>query len=145
MDEIAVRLTDFACDYLDVMSEKYGIAFHAQPFTFLWMVEHGYYCAASADGRKSGEIIAYSASPMQGRDFNGLTALLNSISKMPTKKTPRDHLGHCGGRSKAIYRSQHGQICRYVAGCSRKGAVQHTIQYDRCRNLNQCAKASRAV
>ena len=70
------------------MSEKYGLSFHAQPFTFLWMIDHGIRTAASPDGRKRGEVIAYSVSPMQGRDFNGLTAVFNSISKFPTKRTP---------------------------------------------------------
>ena len=73
---------------LDVFSEKYGLSFHAQPFTFLWMIDSGKGTAASPDGRRAGESIAYSVSPMQGRDFNGLTAVLNSISKFPTKRTP---------------------------------------------------------
>jgi len=51
------------------------------------MIEHGEKTGASADGRRNGEILAYSMSPMQGRDFNGFTALINSISKMPTKRT----------------------------------------------------------
>ena len=88
VDEIAVDITNTACDYLDSLSKIYGLSFHAQPFTFLWMVDHGRESAASPDGRRKGEIIAYSVSPMQGRDFNGLTPLLNSISKLPTKRTP---------------------------------------------------------
>ncbi len=88
VDSIAVSLTEHACDTLTQLSETYGLHFHAQPFTYLWMIDHGLHCAATPDGRRRGEIIAYSVSPMQGRDFNGLTALLNSISKLPTKKTP---------------------------------------------------------
>lgn len=88
VDSIAADIIAVSCDYLDVLSEKYGLSFHAQPFTFLWMVDHGRESAASPDGRHKGEIIAYSLSPMQGRDFNGLTALLNSIAKMPTVRTP---------------------------------------------------------
>ncbi len=88
VDSIAVDLTNAACDYLEELSEKYGLSFHAQPFTFRWMLDHGKHCAATPDGRHKGEIIAYSVSPMQGRDFNGLTALLNSIAKLPTKRTP---------------------------------------------------------
>ena len=88
VDDIAVDIMDKACDMLDVMSEKYGISFHAQPFTFLWMIDHGQHSAASPDGRRKGEPIAYSCSSMQGRDFNGLTALLNSISKLPSLKAP---------------------------------------------------------
>lgn len=88
VDNIAADIMDKACDYLDVMSEKYEISFHAQPFTFLWMIDHGNASAASPDGRHKGDIIAYSCSSMQGRDFNGLTALFNSIAKLPSKKAP---------------------------------------------------------
>jgi len=88
VDQIAVDIIDKSCDFLEVCSQKYALDFHAQPFTFLWMVDHGNTSAASPDGRHKGEIIAYSVSPMQGRDFNGLTALLNSIAKFPTKRTP---------------------------------------------------------
>ena len=88
VDMIAADIISYACDILEQLSEKYHLSFHAQPFTYLWMIDHGRECAASADGRRKGEIIAYSMSPMQGRDFNGLTALLNSLAKMPTKRTP---------------------------------------------------------
>ena len=88
VDSIARDLLNKICDYLDEMSEKYTLTFHPQPFTYLWMIDYGKQCAATPDGRRSGEIIAYSVSPMQGRDFGGLTALLNSISKLPTKRTP---------------------------------------------------------
>lgn len=87
VDNIAVDITNKCCDYLDALSEKYSMAFHAQPFTYLWMIEFGKESAASPDGRHKGEPIAYSVSPMQGRDFNGVTALFNSISKFPTKRT----------------------------------------------------------
>ncbi len=88
VDEIAADLIHVSCDCLNELENKYGIRFHAQPFTFVWMVSHGLESAASPDGRHKGEIIAYSVSPMQGRDFNGLTALFNSIAKLPTKRTP---------------------------------------------------------
>lgn len=88
VDSIAVHLLNFACDVLEKESEKLGLSFHAQPFSFLWMFDHGRESAASPDGRRKGEVIAYSVSPMQGRDFNGLTAVMNSISKLPTKRTP---------------------------------------------------------
>lgn len=88
VDYIAADIINAACDYLDELSLKYGLSFHAQPFTFLWMIDHGHESAASPDGRRKGENIAYSASPMQGRDFNGLTSVLNSIAKLPTKRTP---------------------------------------------------------
>ena len=88
VDSIAADIMDSACDMLDDLSEKYGLSFHAQPFTYLWLIDHGKHSAASPDGRRKGDPIAYSCSSMQGRDFNGLTALLNSIAKLPAKKAP---------------------------------------------------------
>ncbi|MHB1151171.1 MAG: pyruvate formate lyase family protein [Eubacteriales bacterium] len=87
-DSIAAEILDFACDKTLEISKKCGTMFHPQPFSFLWMLEHGAATAATPDGRRRGEILAYSASPMQGRDASGLTALLNSLSCLPTKKTP---------------------------------------------------------
>ena len=88
VDEIAADIVHFSCDVLEKKSAEYGIRFHAQPFTFLWMLDHGKVTAATPDGRKKGEIIAYSVSPMQGRDFCGFTAVLNSLSKLPTRRCP---------------------------------------------------------
>ena len=88
VDLLVVELIDFGCDVLNKLTKKYGYEFHAQPFTYLWLIEHGKMTAATPDGRKKGENIAYSVSPMQGRDFNGLTAVFNSITKLPTKRTP---------------------------------------------------------
>ena len=46
-----------------------------------WMGEA---CGASADGRKSGEVLADSCGAAQGMDVNGPTSLLNSVLKIPT-------------------------------------------------------------
>ena len=88
VDDIAVEMLDFTCECIEKESQRVGEMFHAQPFTYLWMIDHGLRCAASADGRRNGEILAYSLSPMQGRDKEGLSALLNSIAKLPQKRTP---------------------------------------------------------
>lgn len=88
VDDIAAKVTNFACDCLEECSRKYGLDYHAQPFTFLWMIDHGRNTAATPDGRRLGDSIAYSVSPMQGRDFEGLTAVFNSIIKFPTTRTP---------------------------------------------------------
>lgn len=87
-DSLAAEITEFACDKMLEISRRCGFMFHPQPFSFLWMLEHGAATSATPDGRRRGEILAYSASPMQGRDSSGLTALLNSLSRLPTKKTP---------------------------------------------------------
>ena len=86
VDGMAYEIMDYVCDRIDELSEECGYSFHAQPFTFLWMIPHGELTGATPDGRRKGEIIAYSMSPMQGRDMEGLTALLNSMSNLPTEK-----------------------------------------------------------
>ena len=86
VDAIAADILNHSCDLLKKISADTGYAFHAQPFSFTWMIDHGRHTAATPDGRRAREILAYSMSPMQGRDFNGFTALLNSLAKLPTKK-----------------------------------------------------------
>lgn len=88
VDTLAAEIMSFGCDTLDKLSEKYQMNFQAQPFTFTCMATHGRIGWATPDGRHRGDNIAYSVSPMQGRDFNGFTALINSLCSLPTKKAP---------------------------------------------------------
>lgn len=52
-------------------------------FTFRWNIDAGLQTGATPDGRRAGEPIAYSVSPQQGRDRRGLTAMMNSLAKLP--------------------------------------------------------------
>ena len=88
VDFLAGEIINFGCDVLEELSQRYGYSFHAQPFTYKWLIEHGKFTGSTPDGRRMSENIAYSVSPMQGRDFSGLTAVFNSITKLPTNKTP---------------------------------------------------------
>ncbi len=88
VDDIAVDILNKSCDILEELSAKYGISLHAQPFSSLWMISLGIAGLASPDGRRQGEPTAYSVSAMQGRDFNGVAALMNSIAKLPGKRAP---------------------------------------------------------
>ena len=83
VDTLAARVFEHYCDLMREISDTYGMTFVAQPFTFLWLVDAGRLTAATPDGRRSGDNLAYSVSPMQGRDFRGLSALVNSLSKLP--------------------------------------------------------------
>ena len=83
VDQLAVRVFNQFCDALKNQKTQWGQGFFAQPFTFLWHVDMGAQTAATPDGRRSGEVMAYSLSPMQGRDHSGLTAVLNSLAKLP--------------------------------------------------------------
>ncbi len=121
VDEYASHIIDFSCDVLERLSEEHGFSYHAQPFTFLWMVNHGRNSAASPDGRHKGEIIAYSVSPMQGRDFSGLTAVLNSISKLPTKRTPGTTSAIVEVDPKLFTDANIDMLTDILVACSRKG------------------------
>jgi pyruvate-formate lyase len=83
VDGLAARVFRAYCDLLRDMSQTFDIPFFAQPFTFLWLVEAGERTGATPDGRRRGENLAYSVSPMQGRDWKGLTALMNSLARLP--------------------------------------------------------------
>jgi pyruvate-formate lyase len=88
VDQFAVRVFTHFCTYLKTQRGIFGGGFFAQPFTFLWLVEAGAQTPATPDGRRSGENLAYSLSPMQGRDQHGLTAMLNSLAKFPYQLAP---------------------------------------------------------
>ena len=85
VDSYAARVMEHFCNTLKKIKGVNGLGFFAQPFTFLWLIEAGGMTAATPDGRRDGENLAYSISPMQGRDSGGLTAVLNSIAKLPAK------------------------------------------------------------
>ncbi|MHC1773360.1 MAG: pyruvate formate lyase family protein [Flexilinea sp.] len=46
----------------------------------------GYYVGATADGRNQKEKLSENQSPTEGSDVSGITALLNSVSKVPFEK-----------------------------------------------------------
>jgi pyruvate formate-lyase/glycerol dehydratase family glycyl radical enzyme len=85
VDALAARVFRAYCDLLRDMSETFATPFFAQPFTFLWLVDAGQRTGATPDGRRRGENLAYSVSPMQGRDQKGLTALINSLARLPQR------------------------------------------------------------
>jgi formate C-acetyltransferase len=55
----------------------------AHLFSFTSHLPFGAKTGALPDGRKGGEPLAYSLSPQQGNDEEGLTAMLNSLAKIP--------------------------------------------------------------
>lgn len=86
VDKYAAHILNHFCSVLQGIKGSIKGGFFAQPFTFLWMMEAGEKTAATPDGRRRGENLAYSVSPMQGRDYKGLTALINSLAKLPHDK-----------------------------------------------------------
>jgi formate C-acetyltransferase len=52
-------------------------------FSFVLNIGFGKTLGAMPDGRKAGEPVAYSLSAQQGRDEKGVTAILNTLAKLP--------------------------------------------------------------
>jgi formate C-acetyltransferase len=82
-DKYATEITRQYCDLLSQYKTPSGGSFHVHLFTFTLIIHYGKSTGASADGRLSGEPLAYSLSPMQGRDHEGFTAVVNSLAKIP--------------------------------------------------------------
>lgn len=82
-DGFAAHIARQYCDLLAAHRTPTGGAFHSHLFTFTLMLSHGKLTGASPEGRLAGEPLAYSVSPVQGRDREGLTAMLQSLARIP--------------------------------------------------------------
>ena len=84
VDRIAAEVAAHYCDLMHEHRTVSGGRFHVHLFSFVWhLTPCGEKTGASPDGRRAGDPLAYSLSPMQGRDAAGLTAVLNSLIRMP--------------------------------------------------------------
>jgi pyruvate formate-lyase/glycerol dehydratase family glycyl radical enzyme len=82
-DGFAADLTRQYCDLMAQFRTVGGGTFFCHLFTFTLMLPYGKLTGASPDGRRAGEPLAYSVSPAQGRDKEGLTAVMNSLARLP--------------------------------------------------------------
>lgn len=82
-DSFAAELARQYCELLAGHSTPCGGTFFSHLFTFVLMLSHGKLTGASPEGRLAGEPLAYSVSPAQGRDKEGITAAINSLAKIP--------------------------------------------------------------
>ena len=82
-DRYAADLARQYCELLGTYRTVSGGTFFCHLFTFTLMLPYGKLTAASAEGRRAGEPLAYSVSPVQGRDREGFTAVLNSLARLP--------------------------------------------------------------
>ena len=82
-DTYAATLAQEYCELMGRFKTVSGGTFHTHLFTFTLMLPFGKQTAASADGRRAGEPLAYSVSPVQGQDTHGFTAVLRSLSRIP--------------------------------------------------------------
>ncbi|MFH1566903.1 MAG: pyruvate formate lyase family protein, partial [Gemmatimonadota bacterium] len=83
VDEVARRVDEDFIALMDRMRSPLGGRYFVHLFTFRCNIDFGRTLGATPDGRRAGEPLAYSLSAHQGRDVNGVTALLHSIGRLP--------------------------------------------------------------
>ena len=83
VDDLARRVDEQFIDLMDRMRSPLGGRYHVHLFSFHVNIAFGKAVGAIPDGRRAGEPLAYSLSAHQGRDESGVTALLNSLARMP--------------------------------------------------------------
>ncbi|MDR2488922.1 MAG: hypothetical protein LBD42_05475 [Desulfovibrio sp.] len=90
LDEVDILAREGALIYCREV-ERYtcprGGTFHPGLYPVSANVPMGKVCGATPDGRRAGEPLAEGVSPVSGRDRNGPTAALNSVSKLDHVKT----------------------------------------------------------
>jgi formate C-acetyltransferase len=68
---------------MDRMQSPLNGRYFVHLFSFLCNIDFGKGVGATPDGRLAGEPLAYSLSANQGRDMRGVTAMLNSLARLP--------------------------------------------------------------
>jgi len=83
VDDLARRVTDHFITVMDRMESPLHGRYFVHLFSFYWNISFGKCVGATPDGRRAREPLAYSVSAHQGRDVEGVTAMLNSLSRLP--------------------------------------------------------------
>lgn len=86
VDTLAARVAGDFIDLMDEMRSPLGSRYFVHLFSFVWHLDHGRNVGATPDGRRAGEPLAYSLSAQQGRDVEGITALMRSLARLPHHK-----------------------------------------------------------
>ncbi len=87
VDELAQKVVNIFCDEVAARNNPdYIYTFLPTLSTDRAFTDMGQNLAASADGRNAGDPISENQSPASGADREGVTALLNSASKIPFKR-----------------------------------------------------------
>ncbi len=83
VDAIARQVGEHFIGLMDQMRSPLNGRYYVHLFTFLLNIGYGKATGATPDGRLAEEPLAYSLSAHQGRDEAGVTALINSVSRLP--------------------------------------------------------------
>ena len=87
-DAMAGRLVDHYCHRVHAFTNARGGPVQAALFSLNYQWTMGKTTGALPDGRKAGEGLAPGAGAMAGQDRNGVTALMESVSKLDYTETP---------------------------------------------------------
>lgn len=82
IDEFANKLWDLYCNEVSKFTPLRGGKYSAGAYSMGIHVMEGFFTQPTADGRKAMEAISNSLSPVNGVEKNGITAIMNSISKL---------------------------------------------------------------
>ena len=83
VDQFASRITGDFIDLMDQMESPLDGRYFVHLFSFRCHLPFGKNVGATPDGRFAEEPLAYSVAAHQGRDVEGVTALLNSLARLP--------------------------------------------------------------
>ena len=86
VDALAYRVAEQFIDLMDQMRSPLKGRYFVHLFSFYCNLVFGKTTGATPDGRRAHEPLAYSLSAHQGRDVEGVTAMLNSLAKLPHGK-----------------------------------------------------------
>ena len=88
VDEIAKRIADFYCKKVNGVANARGGEFAASMFSLMHRYELGKKTGSLPDGRQARTYLASNLSAMTGMDGNGITAHINSITKLDFENIP---------------------------------------------------------
>ncbi len=87
VDAMAVKVVNHFCDTLSRHTNYRDGAFWPGIFSVGFHITMGAFTGASADGRYAGDVFGNGITPSNGATSGGPTAILNSVAKLPLKRT----------------------------------------------------------
>ncbi len=87
-DNIMTDLVEYICSLMNNKPNARGGVYRCGFFSINWYQYFGQHTGATPCGRKSGDWLSKNMSPGIGNDKNGVTALINSVTKIDYTKIP---------------------------------------------------------
>ena len=87
-DQMARTIADYYCDKVHTFRSARGGPFQAALFTLDFQLTFGAVTGALPDGRRAGTPLAPGVGSAPGRDTSGVTALINSVTRLDFSETP---------------------------------------------------------